>query len=270
LKIAAVLLFLAAQAGQPAGPEPTGLALTGAEAERFLATATVVDLEKYESRGITHPRRATLSDGERTLRAVFKDIDTTHVREQLSTGQWMLNLRDAYKHEIAAYQLDQLLGLGLVPPCVERRIEGDLGSLCLWIEGSMTEAERTNAKTVPPDVVAYNDQMHNIKLFMQLTWDTDYNNVANILIGPDWKLYKVDSSRAFRETGSLRREDALMRFRRRTVSALESLTRERLDAALGPWLDTRQLDGLWQRRCRILELARERVASQSEAAVLYD
>ena len=270
MKIAAALLFLAAQAGLPVAPGPAGLPATGTEAERFLATATVVDLEKYESLGITHPRRAVLSDGQRTLRAVFKDIDTTHRREQLSTGQWLLNLKDSYKHEIAAYQLSELLGLGLVPPCVKRRIEGDIGSLCLWIEGSMTEAERARAKTVPPNVVAYNDQMHDIKLFMQLTWDTDYNNVANVLVGPDWKLYKVDSSRAFRQSDTLRREDALMRFRRRTLSALESLTRERLDAALGPWLDERQLDGLWQRRCRILELARERVASQGEAGVLYD
>ena len=118
--------------------------------------------------------------------------------------------------------------------------------------------------------MAYNDQMHDIKLFLQLTWDTDYNNVANILIGPDWKLYKVDSSRAFRQSDTLRREDAPMRFRRRTLNALESLTRERLDASLGRWLDERQLDGLWQRRCRILELAREQVARQGEAAVLYD
>jgi hypothetical protein len=270
LKIAAALLFVAAQAGLPVAPQPAGLPLTGAEAEQFLATATVVDLEKYESLGITHPRRAVLSDGQRTLRAVFKDIEETHDREQLSTGQWLLNLKDSYKHEIAAYQLSELLGLGLVPPCVERRIDGDIGSLCLWIEGSKTEAERAKAETVPPNVVAYNDQMHDIKLFMQLTWDTDYNNVANILIGPDWKLYKVDSSRAFRQSDTLRREDALMRFRRRTLNALESLTRERMDAALGPWISERQLDGLWQRRCRILALAREQVARQGEAAVLYD
>ncbi|PWB76952.1 MAG: hypothetical protein C3F15_04340 [Holophagae bacterium] len=270
MRFVASLLLLAAQAGAPAEPVPVGLPLTGAEAERFLATATVVDLEKYQSLGITHPRRAILSDGQRTLRAVFKDIEETHDREQLSTGQWLLNLKDSYKHEIAAYQLSELLGLGLVPPCIERRIEGDIGSLCLWIEGSTTEAERAKAETVPPNVVAYNDQMHDIKLFMQLTWDTDYNNVANILIGPDWKLYKVDSSRAFRQSDTLRREDALMRFRRRTLNALESLTRERMDASLGPWISEGQLDGLWQRRCRILELARERVARQGEAAVLYD
>ena len=201
---------------------------------------------------------------------MFKDIDTTHVREQLSTGQWLLNLKDSYKHEIAAYKLDQLLSLGLVPPCIERRIAGDDGALCLWVEGAMTEFERTNAKKVPPDVVDYNNQMHDIKLFMQLTWDTDYNNVANIVIDPGWKVYKIDSSRAFREAETLRRAETLTRFRRSTLEALESLTRERLDERLGPWLDRRQLNGLWQRRGAILERARELVASQGEAAVLYD
>jgi len=257
-------------ASEPAQGALTGLPLAGADAERFLATAAVVDIEHYETLGITKPRRATLSDGERTLRAVFKDIDTTHVREQLSTGQWLLNLKDSYKHEIAAWKLDQLLELGLVPPCVARRIGGDDGALCLWVEGSMTESERANAKTIPPDVVGYNNQMHDIKLFMQLTWDTDYNNVANIVIDPAWKVYKIDSSRAFRESEALRRAETLTRFRRRTLAALESLTRAELDTALGPWLDKRQLDGLWHRRGAILERARELAASQGEAAVLYD
>jgi len=277
--IALLLALAAALAGcgssqalaqSTAAPVPSGLPLAGVEAERFLASATVVDIEHYETKGITKPRRATLSDGERTLRAVFKDIEKTYNREQLSTGQWLLNLKDSYKHEIAAYKLDQLLALGLVPPCVERRIAGDDGALCLWVEGAMTEYERTKAKEIPPDVVAYNDQMHDIKLFLQLTWDTDYNNVANILIDPAWKLYKVDSSRAFRESETLRRAETLTRFRRRTLEALGSLTRERLDESLGPWLDQRQLNGLWQRRGAILERARELVASQGEAAVLYD
>jgi hypothetical protein len=271
VRLVASLLLLAAQAGQPAGTTPVGLPLTGAEAERFLATARVVDLQKYESLGITHPRRATLNDGERTARAVFKDIDVTHVEEQTSTGKRMLNLRDSYKHEIAAYQLDQLLGLGLVPPCVERRISRRVGALCLWVEDTMTEYERAVIKKVaPPAVAAYNDQLYDVRLFSQLIWDTDFANASNILVDANWKVYKVDSTRAFRESPTLRNEDSLTRFRRQTLAALESLTRESLDAALVPWLDKRQLEGLWKRRCRVLELARERVASRGEAAVLYD
>ena len=42
---------------------------------------------------------------------------------------------EAYKSEIAAYQLDRLLGLDMVPPTVERRVGSDLASVQLWVEG---------------------------------------------------------------------------------------------------------------------------------------
>jgi hypothetical protein len=261
----------AAGAGQPAAPPATGLCLTGAEAERFLATAEVVEIETYQSKGITKPRRATLSDGTRACRAVFKDIDVTHDREQLTTGRWLLNLKDSYKHEIAAWKLDQLLGLGLVPPCAERTIHHEVGSLCMWVEGAMTEYERAEVKKiVPPNVISYNDQMHDIKLLLQLTWDTDYNNTSNILIDSNWKLYKVDSSRAFRTDPKLRREATLTRFRRRNVDALRSLKREDLDAAMTPWLDAKQIDGLWKRRGEILQRADNLIDLRGEVAVLYE
>jgi hypothetical protein len=255
---------------QPVPPPATGPCLVGAEAEQFLATAEIVDIEAYETKGITHPRRATLSAGERTCRAVFKDVEETHDREQLSTGKWLLNLKDSYKHEIAAWKLDQLLGLGLVPPCVERTVGRDTGALCMWVEGAMTEYERARVENItPPDVLSYNDQMHDIKLFMQLTWETDYNNTANILIDGNWKLYKIDSSRAFRTDAKLRREETLTRFRRNTLDALKSLTRASLDEALSPWLDRRQIDSLWKRRGRILDRAENLVKLQGEAAVLF-
>ena len=123
-----VLLLLAAQVPAPSTP-PTGPPLTGEAAEVFLTSAKVVDLEKYESRGITRPRKATLSDGSQTHYAQFKDIDILQSKVVLSTGKTVLKLYDTYKHEIAAYQLDKLLGLEMVPPCVERRITRDTGSL---------------------------------------------------------------------------------------------------------------------------------------------
>ena len=68
----------------------------------------------------------------------------------------------------------------------------------MWVYDSMTEWDRAKVKMIPPpDPVAWNDQMHVVRLFMQLTWDTDYNNVSNLLIDPGWKIWKIDSSRAF-------------------------------------------------------------------------
>ena len=35
-------------------------------------------------------------------------------------GYW-----ESYKSEIAAYELDKLLGLDMIPPTVERRVQGE-------------------------------------------------------------------------------------------------------------------------------------------------
>lgn len=262
-------LILALQTA-PAGTQTPTLPIAGEEAEVFLRTAEVVKIEDFDSKGITNPRRATLSNGGQTLKAVFKTIDTVHAKERLANGRTVLRLKDSYKHEIAAYELDKLLGLGIVPPTVERTIHRDTGSLSLWLNGTMSEWHRARiAKIPPPDPQGWNDRMFVIRLFMQLTWDTDYNNISNLLIDADWHIWKIDSSRAFRFDRGLRREGTLTRFSRRTLSALGELSRERLDEHLGPWLDRKQLDGLWARRERILELAAERVAERGEAAVLY-
>ncbi|RLE33048.1 MAG: hypothetical protein DRJ61_08080 [Acidobacteria bacterium] len=258
------------QVPQPTTQNPP-LVLIGEAAEEFLKTAEITALENFDTKGITRPRKATLVEGEVTAKAVFKTIDKFHVKEKLPNGRTVFKLKDSYKHEIAAYELDKLLGLGIVPPTVERTIRRDTGSLGMWINGTMTEWHRKKVKKLsPPDTRVWNDLMFTIRLFMQLTWDTDYNNISNLLIDADWKIWKIDSSRAFRSTEKLRREGSLTRFSRPVLQALEDLTREEIDETLGPWLADDQLEGLWARRIRILELAQERVEERGEAAVLYN
>jgi hypothetical protein len=265
-----VVLAAFLQATSAAPPEPSGLALTGEEAENFLRNAEVVEIEEFETKGITEPRRAILNDGTIEARAVFKDVDEFHNTETLTSGRTVARLKDSYRHEIAAYEVDKLLGLDIVPPCVERKIKGDRGSLCMWVEGAMTEWTRSREEFIqPPDIHAFNDQVHTIKLFMQLLWDTDYNNISNILIDKQWKLYKVDSSRTFRNDRDLRREEGLSRFSRSFVEALEKLDPEQARERLSPWLDKAQIKGFLARRDAILKLVDKRVAKQGEAAVLY-
>jgi hypothetical protein len=270
MSLVPVLLIIAAQVSAGSDPPATGLPLTGAAAEEFLATAEVVKLKNFDTKGITKPRKATLSDGQQTHYALFKDIDIIHPKMKLTTGKTLLNLYDSYKHEIAAYQLDNLMGLGFVPPCVERKIKNTAGSLCMWVDGSMTQADSRSKKLQPPNVMAYNNQMHDIKLFLQLTWDTDYNNISNILIDENWKLYKVDSSRSFRADPNLRRPETLTRFRRSSVEALKNLSKEQLTDAMTPWLSTKAINALWQRRNSLLDVIQERIDTMTEAAALFD
>jgi DNA-binding FadR family transcriptional regulator len=139
----------------------------------------------------------------------------------------------------------------------------------MWVEGAMTQADRRNKNIQPPNAVLYNQQMHDIKLFLQLTWDTDYNNIANNIIDGNWKVYKIDSSRSFRNDPNLRRPETLTMFRRSSVDALKNLDRDELDKAMAPWLKQKAIDALWERRNKLLEVIRERIETRTEAAVLF-
>ena len=266
-----VLLALFAVQSAAVEPPTPALALEGAAAEVFLLEAKVTDLEGFGSKGITKPRKATLTDAGRTLYAVFKDIDDYEPKSKTPDGRVFFSLSDSYKHEVASYELSKLLGLDIVPPTVGRNIDGKNGSLQLWVDGSMREWERKNVKKlIPPDMDRWNNQIATIKLYLQLIWDTDFNNVSNLLVDESWKLWKIDASRAFYVDKKLRREDSLNRFSRKVLAALEILDREALDTTLERWLSARQIEALWQRRTRILELAAENVAKFGEESVLYD
>lgn len=266
-----ILLAVLAVQGAAVEPPTPALALEGAAAEVFLLEAEVVELEGFGSKGITKPRKATLTDGERTLDAVFKDIDNYEPKSKTPDGRVFFSLSDSFKHEIASYELSKLLGLDIVPPTVGRSIKGKNGSLQLWVDGSIREWERKNVKKLsPPDMDRWNDQIATIKLYLQLIWDTDFNNISNLLVDESWKIWKIDASRAFYVDKKLRREDSLSRFSRKLLATLETLDREALEATLERWLSARQIEALWQRRTRILELAAERVIELGEESVLYE
>jgi len=250
--------------------EAYGLPLHGEAAEAFLRTAEVVS-KKAISTGITHPERYTLSDGTRTHRAAWKTIDEfKRGVTSLEGGGVIMDFADSYKHEIAAYELDKLIGLDLVPPTVERTFGGRKGSLQLWVEGAMTEAERKKRKISPPDPQAWNEQMYKVRLLHQLTDNTDFRNINNVLSDPSFRVYAVDCSRGFTIYEDLRAEKELVRFPRSVLEALKALDRPALDAKLGRWLNGPQIDGLLKRRDKILALSARRVQEQGEAAVLYD
>jgi hypothetical protein len=265
-----ILLALSVQAAEPAPAPAHGLPLIGVEAEEFLRSAEIVKVRDLDSKGVTRPRQVVLSDGSRTFKAVFKDIDEEAPKKTLADGEVILRFRDDFRHEIAAYELDKLLGLGMVPPCVRRRIHHEVGSLCMWVEGVMTEWERKMERKIdPPDLQDWNNQMHTVRLFLQLIYDIDYKNISNLLVDPDFKIYKIDSSRAFRIDDELRKERSLTRFSRPVVEALRRLNLEDAQAELDEWLTKAQIRGLMARRDLILELVERRIAERGEAAVLY-
>ena len=92
------------------------------EIEQFIRDAEVVHIEDIGT-GVTNPKRAELAPGGPVTHIAFKPI-----RPGTYQGHW-----ESYTSEIAAYELDKLLGLGMIPPTVEKRISGDVGAAVMWV-----------------------------------------------------------------------------------------------------------------------------------------
>jgi hypothetical protein len=246
-----------------------GLPLLGEEAERFLLSAEVVQMRPLEV-GITRPQQVTLRDGQHTLKAAWKTVDEFRRGiTEFERGPSEVNFRDSYKYEIAAYELDKLLGLELVPPTVDREINGQRGALVLWVEGAMTEHDRRERKLQPKDSKRWSQQLYKLRLLHQLTYNTDFRNMRNLLIDPEFRIYAIDHTRAFRVRDSLLAEQTLARFSRSVLERLRRLDEPTLKEKLGDLLSGFEIGSLLKRRDRIVERAEQLVRERGESAVLY-
>ena len=177
--------------------------LTDPEWETALLEGEIVGIEEIGI-GITRPRRVTLRHGGRTLRAAFKTVDiqeTELTRFASSGGQFQFT--DSYRFERPAYLLDRKLGMRMVPPTVEREIEGEKGSLVAWIDKAINELERRERDLTSPDPIDLAQEQQIMRVFDALILNAD-RNLGNQLITPwDFRLHLIDHTRAFGLTKTL-------------------------------------------------------------------
>ncbi len=119
-------------------------------------------------------------------------------------GSVEFDFKDSWRFEIAAYELDKLLDLNMVPPTVERTVNGHRGSVQLWIEGAISEAKRRKDKIQVPNPIAWNRQIWKVRVFDDLIFNIDRVNINNLLITPDWKICLIDHSRTFKSMPDLK------------------------------------------------------------------
>lgn len=242
-------------------------ALSKDEIKKFLLTAKVVNV-KDSKKGITGTLRLTLSDGKITHDASFQPIDVHQNKMEFASGT-ELNFVDSYKYNIAAYTLAEMLGIeDMLPVYVERKYKGDTGSLSWWLPVKMDEADRVKRKISAPDADAWNDQMYRIRVFDELVFDTDAN-LTNVLIGEDWKIWRIDFTRAFRPQKELKSPKNLVRCDRQLLEKLKNLDGEQLTERTKRYLTKDEVKAVMARRDKIVARFQQLVAENGEASVLY-
>ncbi len=270
LFLVALLLVPQTAYAQTAAAAPP--VLTREEMSEFLLKAKVIR-SRNTSKGITSPKRLTLSNGALTHDAAFQSVDehNTVARMRGSAGPTVeLNFVDHYRYNLGAYAIAGLLGLDyMMPVHVKRRWSGKDGSLSWWVETLMDEGERLKKKVQPPNATEWNQQMYRMRVFAALVRDTD-RNLGNVLITPDWKVVMIDFTRAFRLQSALLYSKDLAKIDRTLLPRLEALTKESIRNAVRNELTNAEIDAVMRRRDLIVAHFRKLIAEQGEDRVLYE
>jgi len=242
------------------------------EIEDFLQSAKIESVTKIPV-GVTHPKKVLLSFEHIRLNAVFKHIEEEKdmVRDPTTTGRGKLYLkwRDSYVYDIAAYHVDRLMGFDRMPPVVPRKIKGREGSIQIWVEGAITENERREQSIKPPEIARFNQQRSTLTVFDNLVANRD-SNLGNTLIDGNWRLWFIDCSRCFGSSPDLLYPDAVTHCDRQIWEALRTLDRSTADEALSPYLSRLEIDVLFERRDKLIELLQGRVDEWGEELVFFD
>ena len=268
----AVLLYAPLSYSQTVAPAPAAPELSVAQIKDFLQNAKIIRA-KQTSKGVTAPKRVTLSNGTITHDAVFQAIDDRQMVMKLGGGGRQetteLNFVDSYKYNVAAYEIATLLGIDhMMPVYVERRWNGQVGSISWFVPTLMDESERLKKKIEPPSPTMWNQQMYRMRAFSSLVRDTD-RNLTNVLVTPEWKVMMIDFTRAFRLQPELQHLKDLQKIDRDLLAKLAALDREEVRKATVNFLTKSELDAMMQRRDMLVAHFKKLIAELGEDKVLY-
>ena len=110
--------------------------------------------------------------------------------------------------------------------------------------------------------------MYKVRVFDQLTGDTDIN-LTNVLIGEDWKIWRVDFTRAFRLHKDLKDPKDLVRCDRQLFDKLKTLDGNELAARTKGYLTKDEVKAVMARRDKIVTQFEKLISEKGEKEVLY-
>jgi hypothetical protein len=260
-----LLVFAGCQLALAEGPAAH---YSRAEMEQFLLNAEVRQ-RKALGVGVTNSEKAVLSDGKLQHDAHIQSIDVQNNSFTSSRGT-ELNFKDTYKFNIAAYRLDKILDLNMIPVSVARKVGGKSSAVTWWVDDKMfDDVDRKKQGIEPPNQDDWNKQMYVLRVFDQLIYNTD-RNLGNLVIDKQWRMWMIDHTRAFRLHTKLQSEKNLVMCDRKLLANMRKLDQDTLDEQLQPFLTKSEIKALLARRDLIVKFFDNAVKEKGEGAVLYD
>lgn len=247
-----------------------------AQWEEFLQTA---EITKYEliGEGVTKPWKLFLKKDGIEKKAAWKDVD-------LNLGG---GARDCWKYEIAAYRLDKLVGLNMVPPYVEREFQGKKGALSLWVDikYSVLEIMEQGIK-IPETALKKVDDMKYVTRLWYCLIANDDPTQENLKYTEDWRTILIDHSRAFRSNkeytqrlvfgiNGIKKTQAdgkpflIRRIPRVLLDKIKALDFARIKQAVGPYLTDKEIESIIARTKLIQAEIDAMIKESGEGKVLY-
>ncbi|MCG7851306.1 MAG: hypothetical protein MIO92_02185 [Methanosarcinaceae archaeon] len=239
--------------------------------EKLLDGAKIVDF--YQMKGpeaVTEPWVLTLEIDGVKRQALWKDAQG---RQKGFLENW--------KWEIAAYRIDKLIGLDMVPPTIEKRFREERGSCQLWIDDTITLKDKVERKIKTPPVNVF---YWNRALYKQRTWDNlianDDRHQRQFLITSDFRILLCDHSRSFRTTKKLttslifdeNHKDGprlMKELPRPLFENIKSLTFDKIKNAVGDYLTNKEIEAVLKRKDLIVDWMEKRIQEIGEDKVLY-
>ena len=191
-------------------------------------------------------------DGK-VVKGIFKYKDTV---PRAHSGTWLTDgdYADRYQYEVAAYKIDRMLNIGLVPVTVERKVDGKDGIIQLWIDNLTSDLILKDEKVKYYGYCDEKAQLNLIDSFDYIIANRDRNQSNLLYSADDLQIWFIDHSRSFwartKRPKMLRKQK--IKPTKTFKDALEKLNYENLQA-LRPWLHNKQIKSLLKRRDRFLK-----------------
>ncbi len=218
--------------------------------ERFLEEAEITEWNQplNPRLAVTEPWRLKLEKDGIVKYGWWKNVDGRHK-----------GFMDRWRWEIAAYRLDKLLGLNMIPPYVEKRFQGSRGAISLDTDYMMKvrEKQEKKIKCPPRYVYSFNRATYLWRFWDNLIANADRNE-GDIFITEDWRVIIIDHSRSFRTHKKFKhrgkgKDEPIKQLPRALVEKLKSIDFEMIRNAVGEYLTDKEIAAVLVRRELLLK-----------------